>query len=696
MRGLYTFPIIVTLTIGCGDKGRDLDSTGGKPRRDAGTDAGAELLPDGGQRPPRDGGPYEPPPLTPESTDWVKDATKDAGLSDAVLDVLKKGADRCTAKIIYPYEGTVFPVGLLPPTIMWEGDSEAAYLRLAYDRVTTVDYQLAGGATQKGSLTIPADDWNRITRRSQGTPLRATLTTKRGSTLSTCKTAWTIAQGGMVGSIYYNTYNHPSSNGMGAVMRLTLGRPEADVYLSFRGLAVPGTGPCVSCHSISSGGATIAASTHNYAPIVQSFETASYDITTAPQPNPTTKLPESTFGGLTPDGALMLGMGNPDCTAGADAFPRSPNNFPLLAGPSKASLFDARTGRPVAARGLRDDWYMWMPQFSPKGDKVVFNHAKPGLGGRTDRRELAVMDYDARTRTFSNLKVLVSRLGPEPTLDYRPAPTLAGPNPTGAGGCTTPVANAQGAMSAGTCTGPCYPAWPFFTPDGEGVVFSLISEPDFTLAFPGRDRPSKSELWYVDVASGERARLDNANKGLAPGDALANYYPTMLPVQVGGYFWMFWTSTRNYGHVDLSPNLGQLISNPFGGVAALEATRKRIWVSALRPRSGGGEIGPGEVQDISAPAFYLDGQSATGNVRAFAALNPCKPVGNDCASGLDCCTGYCNIDDTGTSGQCTDEPPECADINERCDEDADCCQATDPMAPTRSCIGNYCGFVVVI
>ena len=35
-----------------------------------------------------------------------------------------------------------------------------------------------------------------------------------------------------------------------------------------------------------------------------------------------------------------------------------------------------------------------MPQFSPNGDKIVYNNAKPDGNGGTSRVELAVMDYD--------------------------------------------------------------------------------------------------------------------------------------------------------------------------------------------------------------------------------------------------------------------------------------------------------------
>ena len=636
----------------------------------------------------RDGGYVE----TPISTDFTRDETGKSGLAPKVIEDLKSGGKSCSAKILYPYENTIFPAGLTPPTIMWEGASEAAYIKLSYDRVTTVEYEFAAPAAAKGELKIPPNDWKEITRRTQGTSLLVTLSTKSGNTISTCKTKWRIAQGSMTGSIYYNTYNNPMKGGMGAIMRLRLGEAQSETYLSYQGVSIPSAGPCISCHSVSFNGSMIAASTHNYSPVVASFEANTYGISEMPEPMRTTQMPDSTFGAFTPDGTKMLSLGNPDCTAGADSFPRSPNNFPLVAGPAKAGLHDTKTGMPIAANGLKDEWYMWMPQFSPKGDKVVFNHAKPGPDGKTDRRELAMMDYDATSNTFSNLRVLVSKQGPEPTLNYQPLPSSL-PIPTGAGGCTTPVTNSQGAIPGGTCEGPCYPAWPFFTPNGEGIVYAMINEPDFMLAFPGRDKPSKSELWYVDVASGKSVRLDNANKGLSPEDTLANYSPTVLPVQVGGYYWVFWTSTRDWGHRDLGAGtIGAVISNPFGGGAGAEALRKRIWVTALRTPSAT-EGGSDDVFDISAPAFYLEGQSDTGNVRAFAALNPCRQAGNECETGLDCCTGYCDIEKGASKGKCTEEPPPCAKLNERCMMDSDCCE---PEAGSSSeerliCIGNFCG-----
>ena len=648
--------------------------------------------------------------LTPTAEPFSKDATAQAGLPSSTLDVLRAGGKSCTAKVLYPYDKTVFPAGLMPPTIMWDGKSDGAYLKLTYDKLDTLSYETAAPASDKGALSIAPEDWDQIVRRTQaGTSLLVTLNTKSGKTVSTCNMTWKIAQGAMTGSVFYNTYNSPKSNGLGAVVRLTLGQPESEIYLQYQGAATA-SGPCISCHSVSANGASLAASLHNYTPSQWSYKAASYNVTQTVEPTPVVDLPESTFGAITPDGTRILSIGQPECTNGANSFPRAPNNFPLVKGPATAALNDLKTGAVVPAKGLDPAWFMWMPQFSPKGDMVAFNHAKMGPSGRTDRRELAVMKFDSDTNTFSDLQVLVSNEGPPPSIDYAPMPIPGVDVPTAGNNCNTNTTSNVGAIKGGSCTGPCYPAWPFFTPDGEGVIYSMVSEPDFMSAFPGRDTPSKSELWYVDIDSKAKVRLDTANRGLEDADAINNYYPTMLPVQVGGYYWMFWTSTRDWGnHTFASPTASALTGandptggflsgalggaqSAVGGVASLNATRKRIWVSAIKPRAIT-EAGQAEFSDTSSPGFYLEGQEESGNVRAFATLNPCHHEGSDCTSGLDCCTGFCTIKPGAEMGSCV-PPKTCSDINERCKVDSDCCPA-EPGKPQSMCIGDYCGFIAL-
>jgi hypothetical protein len=652
------------------------------------------------------GDPGAAPVVDPEADPFVRDDTALAGLDPAVIDRLRAGGGACPAPILYPAEGTVFPGGLLPPPIMWTGATEAAYARVSYEGTLAVDYQYAAAASDPGELRFPQDAWNEITRRVQNAPLVVTVSVLASGAVTTCETRWRIAPGNMTGSVYFNTYSAPGAMNpdMGAVMRLKLGQPHSDIYLQYPGPAAWGKGPCISCHSVSFNGSTIVASTHEYT--FKTFDVFSYPVSDVPQPPQQAKQPNAVYGALTPDGTRMLSMGNPDCTAGSENAPRSANNFPIVEGPSVATVLDTATGQDVGAGGLDPAHYMWMPQFSPDGTKVVFNHAKPDGKGGTDRRELAVMDYDQAANMFSNLRVVVSRVGPEPSLPYAPQPVGNGIVPTGIGGCTDPapasadplagllgLAGDTGAFTPGTCTGPCYPAWPFFTPDGRGVVFALMNEPDFASAFPGRDAPAQSELWYVDVETLETVRLDAANRGVVPNDALSNYYPTVLPVQVGGYFWVFWTSKRAFGHHASIAALDAL-NLPVALPSDVGAISKRIWVSAIRARGPAGDL-QGPLVDPSAPGFYLEGQSESGNVRAFAALNPCVAAGTTCSSGLDCCTGYCAIEPGAAQGTCTDQVPECARTNERCTTSADCCAPESSAEPANSCIAGYCGFVRV-
>jgi hypothetical protein len=229
-----------------------------------------------------------------------------------------------------------------------------------------------------------------------------------------------------------------------------------------------------------------------------------------------------------------------------------------------------------------------------------------------------------------------------------------------------------------------YPGWPFVTPDNKEVVFVLGNKADFVSGYPGRLDIAVSDLWTVDIASGQARPLARANGYSSPGGATylpqagrdehLAFFPTMSPIAAGGYFWVFFTSRRTYGNTILQP--------------ATDAITKKIWVSAFNIRTG--DI----IADPSNPPFYLPGQEdVAGNIRAFAALEPCHADGATCETGVDCCIGHCY------NGSCqlpppppppedgAPPPPPCSNIDERCTTSADCC---DPRA---TCVGGYCTYV---
>lgn len=712
--------LILTLAVGCAAgsdgeaRGRHSDPVQGVAG--AGSDVLPGVEPNFGPGPIGGGGGEIPTsPGLPTLTDiepFLRDDTALSGLAPEVIDRLRAGVAPCTVRIAYPNEGTMFPGGLLPPTIMWDltgAPQGAAYVHVAYEGADNkVDYEFAVDGALPGELVLPADAWASITERSNTLRLLVELRIEVAGAVQACSTSWRVARGNMTGAIYYGTYTAPGAID-GGIMRLTLGLPQAELYArTDAALAVPGQGPCVGCHSMSFHGNRMALSEH----VVPGFGFVSekiyaYDVTQAPLPTKGPRVDNGAFGALTPDGTYMLTMGNPDCTYGSDTVPRSTNNMILVEGPAVARLVDVMTGAEVPAAGLRPDWYMWMPQFSPDGTKVVFNHAKPDPArpGFTDRRELAVMDYNQATHTFSNLRVVAGGLGPAPNRDYFVGGAGGGTvGPEGArNGCTQRNPNdplGVGAIPLGACDGPCFPGWPFFTPDNRGVIFTLMSEPDFASAFPGREFPNRGELYYADTETGEVTKLENAMKVAFPEEFGFEFYPTVLPVPVGGYGWLFWTSRRSWGTraPGIAGIFGSVQTNPLGSLLAAagqvasagDPSAKKIWVSAIKLRGTGGGDVAGPIGDPSFPAFYLEGQSFTGNIRAFAALNPCRADGDVCGSGVDCCAGYC------TDGICGEpDVPQCSQTKERCTTQADCCPPATPDEPANECIAGFCDFIVV-
>jgi hypothetical protein len=356
------------------------------------------------------------------------------------------------------------------------------------------------------------------------------------------------------------------------------------------------------------------------------YSSNSFDVAANPNPDPP-PLAASTvgdedwgFGAVYPDGSKILTAGQPAAAGGLGAlFPFAALNNPGMLGPRDAKLFDTRSGAAITSTGLVR--YAKMPAFSPNGKKVVFNDHDNGQG-----HSLSVMDFDNATSTFSNRIEIFN----DPTL---------------------------------------YPGWPFFTPDGLEVVFVLGDGSDYASI---QDPPTglqvnHSNLFVVDLQGHPARPLDLTNgKGLPARDQNFNYYTTVSPVAAGGYFWVFFTSRRTYGNVMVQ--------------AETDAVTKKLWVAAIDIESDGDTLPGPLTRDPSHPAFYLPGQElASGNIRAFATLTPCKYADDTCTSGIDCCGGFCV---NGTCGP----PPPCSKVEDKCVTDADCCATTPPLR----CIGGFC------
>ena len=164
---------------------------------------------------------------------------------------------------------------------------------------------------------------------------------------------------------------------------------------------------------------------------------------------------------------------------------------------------------------------------------------------------------------------------------------------------------------------------------------------------------------------------------------------------VGGYYWVLFTSRRAYGHTLAPGGTVAGSDNEWGSLDAsggeVPSTRKKLWVAAIDLDYDGKD-------DPSHPAFYLPGQELNaGNMRAYAALEPCHQEGDSCESGADCCGGFCRRIETGgefddVTYTCVPPPVGCSNIDESCASDADCCGA----ATGDTCINERCAAPNVI
>jgi hypothetical protein len=525
-------------------------------------------------------------------------------------------------KWLYPYDKTVFPRGLLAPTLMFAGIAPDA----AYVHITSkgLDYQgFYSGASSR--VDVSAAMWKVISQTAGASDPVKVEVTKISAGLVTGPIAetWTIAQGSLKGTVYYNSYSSALAGGgaqNGAVLRIKPGAANAELLIGG-----PAQSQCTVCHAVSADGSTLVASHADY------VSGASFDLKNNAAPIHEQGSSTFSFGGLSPDGSLL--MSNAAFTQ-PDPQSWAPNVPGQTQGPRASGLYDTKTGAQVAAPG-------WdgvvsgavTPAFSPDGKKIAFNHYDSGQG-----HTLGVMDFAVGTKTFSNL------------VDFATDPSS-------------------------------FLAWPAFLPDAKWVVYHSDSRNDYATW-----GAAKADLSIAHLDSKTVAKLDalngyaGATTYLPYGEAEAhlNYEPTMLPVAVGGYYWVVFTSRRKYGNI--------VVDDPQDA-----QDRKKLWVAAIDINAPGGEVQPHtSAYDASHPAFYLPGQElAAGNMRGFWALDPCKQKGNTCETGDECCTGFCrqtNGADGGTVYACVVPPTGCAQEFEKCTTSADCCGATSGYL----CLNGHC------
>ncbi len=589
--------------------------------------------------------------------------------------------------LLYPYNGTVWPRGMLAPLLMWSwtpGDADAIQIELATG---------SGSFSWKGTFArpailaqsggnfirhpIPEDIWDMATNTAgaltlagKPDPLVVKLTVERaGVGAGPVTQTWPVAPGRLTGSVYYNSYGTQLVKNWGGntdkaghrIGAAILGIRSGDVAPALVvGLNSADDTGCRVCHVVSSRGRWLLTQSEQGTPgDGQSFL---YDLSAANvQASAVTLTQQGTFGW-----AALVGDGTYALTNAIDPSSTNPAITNSAAGTATSSFWPFAPTPPTTPgtlAGLPAGVAAGYPSYAPDDKRVAYVDAT----GHTQNFNAPIVTaaYDSATHAFS--------------------------------GVTTVATPAMGQRIG----------YPVFLPDDSGLLFETEVRTGQADNVMVTRNGARSDLWWVKLGatpvpvpldtlngkSGGASYLPtNPNNHGIPGatdprssysevgfdDTTLNYEPTVLPIVVGGYAWVVFTSRRLYGN-QLTAVPWQSWPQDYDTTSLAQATVKKLWVAAI-------DLSAPASADPSHPAFYLPAQEIlAGNSRGFWVLDPCKADGQSCQTGDQCCNGFCEAAADGGALVCgSGTVGACSVVQEKCTTAADCCDTTN------TCTNGFC------
>ena len=298
------------------------------------------------------------------------DAASKASLTAAT------SADPDVTKLLYPYDGTVFPRGLAAPELMWSGGS-AADLYSVHIHETGMDYTFFFAGSNPQRQTIPADEWLKLVSSSAGGPATVTLTRLKGgaggSAYVSAVQHWTLSTADLRGTIYYWGIQNESTSNM---LRLKPGAaPESFLNTG---------GRCAGCHAVGGGSIIVG--------LDPSAFISGFNMQTN---NKSWELGrQSGYRTVSNDGLLTVWVP----ASGSNGYLGDP-----------LELADATTGATLEPSGLSAFGLATTPAFSWDESKLAMG-LRPSDAGQQHNvfryADLAIADFNVSTKQFSNLHTL--------------------------------------------------------------------------------------------------------------------------------------------------------------------------------------------------------------------------------------------------------------------------------------------------
>jgi hypothetical protein len=551
------------------------------------------------------------------------------------------------APLLYPYDATVFPLGITSPPVMFNAPQAGDVYWLHYVEKNYVFDGYYALAALPGNIRLPQDAWDRITASNGAAagadPLAFTLSrwdSKTGKAYKSATASWTIAPASLQGAIYYwTTPNSNDSSGPAAVTRIPPGTGATPVPIT-----APDGKTCTGCHAVSADGTTLVAGVRGEPADDGNGDDRAW--TSFDLPSGTVRKVSTRFSGnlaVSPDGKYVVSGINAlnlcDSTTGAVIANTNLEKTPLDTNMTglKDQAF-APSGKTLAAVEAGGDWQYWNFSITPTS-------------------ELVTLGFDPVAVTFDQT--------PKKLLD-----------------------STSSKLPAGQTT----IAYPSFSPDSSAIAFQAADHNSGCWGTNGGQcdttTTESGSIFLVSTSGGDPVRLTNLTDPPVAADRNLALEPTFNPTARGGYHWLVFTSERNWGN---EPDVQGTADND----------KKRLWVSAVDPVLG--------TADPSHPAFFLEGQGTkTTNMRGFWTQAACIATPGDsgssgatsdagaadagsgstsdggspaaCVNGFDCCSGFCN------AGQCIGvSQVSCAGVGGSCKSSGDCCNSG-----SVSCINGSC------